>query len=504
MLTRQLKTVTARHFRRQMRLHLPGENNEFAWLKDGEQPTTACWSFKDGVHQIKVSEVCDKNADKTGGVVSRSYTVALVDHEVAHGRFTERDFDMLQARIRKTGAPWRLWNLLEDARIERKVRAERRRKFGWRKFEKTPPFRNAPGYLFYIIQREVTPDLDSMPKLDPAAIVRGDYHPVSPDIPPSHHRRASWRFRADAVWSLYVEACRAESMDDMEAVIRAWMELFPSTDKGDFTDATEGTHADSPIGGTDADFDCTYATDDGDGGGAGRGRDVKFVGARGIHHANVDSQLVQRGERMAQLLANLVQRGERLQATDSPSKRLNIRDLARGRYDKPFRGYSDDSLGIPKVGLVVDCSGSMKYAINSILPVVYAFNKLARDGSLHVEVFASAGGGCRDHVVLPASPEALAWRGFSGSEGIAATCLQKSHELAALDVVVFLTDGDITDGKIDFRPLHERGVFTLGAYCGSVDGGKYMLEFFDRGISRNTPEELALAIVQMATGSIQR
>ena len=114
---------------------------------------TACWQYHDGKHRIAVLSGLRFAADGLATVpagadpgadfkarVKPAYAAfarAAVRHEVGHARFTCRDNARVVAEVKRVGAPFRLWNLFEDVRIEAKERVDRG-PFRWPKYQTVP------------------------------------------------------------------------------------------------------------------------------------------------------------------------------------------------------------------------------------------------------------------------------------------------------------------------------------------------------------------------------
>jgi hypothetical protein len=158
--------------------------------------------------------------------------------------------------------------------------------------------------------------------------------------------------------------------------------------------------------------------------------------------------------------------GKNRVATANPSKRLNLRGLARGDYEKPYRRLQTVRRGVPHVSLVVDLSVSMKgVPERNARCLLLAVNELAKQGVIRCTAYATADGGCQQSVDLPASPSTFNWQAYSGSEGMNTFFGQKSAALATSDLVVFVTDGQIGDKGQYLKSLHQKSVFVIGAYA---------------------------------------
>ncbi len=214
------------------------------------------------------------------------------------------------------------------------------------------------------------------------------------------------------------------------------------------------------------------------------------------------------GRKLAAVMAKAFKyRGERMMNVSSPSKRLNLRGIAEGRMDKPFRRKETETHGVPHVTLIVDCSGSMRNTpeINARAMAV-AINILAQQGTIRATGYATAEGGVYDSVEMPCrTSRFLPWSAFSGDEGMRETFEQKKAEMSESDIVIVMTDGMLGSAP-DKQALHARGVFVIGAYAkplAPADQSKvssYLRSYFDKGVVRPDVMNLADALGQIIAG----
>lgn len=458
----------------------------FSIAPAGSDPDTGNWTFRDDEHIIKINEDCP--ATKTRKTASATqYALAILEHEKAHAVYTERDFDKANAVCRNAKAPFLLFNLFEDARIEFLRRESGKAPLHWLKFDKVIMPSNPISAMFSLMQREIMrPSIVPTPLLSPNRVneitLGSNYHLMYRGTPVSRWYRkvtkhSLHRTVANTVWNFYVEIVNAKSSFDLEALLKRWMELFPWTSNRRVRESGEGTVyggtlpqaqsnqiADSPSGENETDNEGAH----GQAGGASNGQ--KPDGQHNAKGTFLDSELS-----VGNTLAGIMARSFRLNginrvASDAPSKRLNLRGMARGDYDKPYRRIQTVKRGIPHVSVVVDLSASMEgKPVSNARCIVVALNALARQGVIRCTAYATAQGGCQTSVDLPASPQKFHWRAYSGSEGMNTFFRQMSSRLSSSDLVIFVTDGNIGDKGEYLTVLHQQNVFVIGAYASDDD-----------------------------------
>jgi hypothetical protein len=108
-----------------------------SWENGFRAPQTACWSNRGGAHDIRINEEIvslintpDMLAKPIHKRQEARYVKSVLDHEVAHGLYTSRDFKGINDLCKKFDISFYLVNLFEDARIEALMRGRRPYKVG--------------------------------------------------------------------------------------------------------------------------------------------------------------------------------------------------------------------------------------------------------------------------------------------------------------------------------------------------------------------------------------
>lgn len=228
----------------------------------------------------------------------------------------------------------------------------------------------------------------------------------------------------------------------------------------------------------------------------------------GAEFAVVKPREYAQGLKLATILARAFRTngGDKVNSA-APSKRLSLRNIAAGKMEKPYRRVEKVEKGIPTVSVIMDGSRSMKFsgADSHARVMLYALNKLACDGVIKCNATLTVAFGVGGQCQMPCAPAKMAWRSISGSEGFSKTFTKKMSEFAKSDIVIALTDGCLGEDKPDFRALHSRGVYVVGAYSTPHAGDpKYLAAYasvlrahFDRFVIRKTPEDTADAVARL-------
>ena len=465
----------------------------FGWIPKAGQPQTGCWTFDavNNQHVIRINEDCPATATRKTPSKMK-YALAILEHERCHARYTTRDFELANKACRDANAPFMLFNLFEDARIEFLRRYGGAAPLQWLKFDRVITPTCPISALFSLMQREIV-TLPPCSRLPADKITLGYQHPIYRRTPECRWIRKAMRgglnsLIAHCVWTFYIEICRCEASLDLQPLMARWMQLFPSTSGPVIVNVTAGTgqagevfpervaERNDPVPPANAPLAEVGGANIGRDGKAGRGVVVRNEQTEGIKLA----ALMSRSFRLS---------GDGLINSVSPSKRLNLRGLAEGRTDKPFRRMQTVDSGKPRVGVVVDLSGSMNAddgaPIQNARILLTALNKLTLDGVISCTAYATASGGCVNQVALPTRPSNFHWTAFSDSEGMNTFFGQKAAELSQCDVVLMFTDGCIGDRGSNLTFLHQRGIHVIGAYVARngqhiLTAGKQLKKYFDK------------------------
>jgi hypothetical protein len=525
----------------------------FSWLQPSEQPPTGCWSFVDNTHRIRVNIDCaNKSSVKTARGAS-SFAEMIARHEFGHALYTERDFKAANEMCKRVKCSFRLFNLFEDARIEHTQRFKSGVPFRWLKWERPAEPKCPVGIFFWLIQNEIMPYHSAYSLIAPNKLcLKAPYPIVLARRGRSKIRRTMDKMMRDAgshgidtdvvmlVFRIFVEVTRTPNTMSLEAWLKRWMELFPQTngEGNGIGEVVAGSHNGDQIAPEEITADnVPVATADGEKGANGkapsegsdsedakpedRSRDETVLAGehsdtgekikKGMHIVKgLYPDELQEGAQ----IANLMSRGFRCRGEDkiktlSSSKRLNVRDIAVGNIAKPFIRTEVQSKGVPKVAVVMDFSGSMMGNPSKQARIfLFALNRLVKAGLIKCKAFATrSGDGCYTEQTLPCRVENINWQAVGGSEGMRLFFTQKMSELQEFDTVIVFTDGDIGDAGTDFRSLHSRGIFVVGAYVsnispeGLLEQQRQLSRYFDKGIARPDMASLASDITRLITNS---
>lgn len=504
---------------------------------------TACWAWRNGAHQIHVGDAIYARHAVSGDKERRDYTGAYLRHELAHALWTDRDIVALQKRCTKVGVPFRLVNLMEDARIEHRYRTEFGVPFEWEKYEAMPEGGSPVADFFVMLQTE-------------RGVLDGDDLGKEPKTP------------AD----FYVACCRAQTTAEVFDLAVKWMETFddaPDEKPGDMSGEGQGVNsaggspdaANAASGGSSGNEESAGGAGDDGEKASGRGTVAELMD--GIEPRNIDMESavimmtsgvdgggevadsdnlaaplttvgqpdqdnseinvpenmraipnedypcpegmavrVGVGKSLAPYVLRLAAKIERrLQlsgsrptgwvSTDSPGKRLSTRGMVSGV--KEFRRKQtmrpDRHM---RVNVFLDLSGSMGYmdVCGVASAVVLALGRMAHRGQIEGRCVLHGDG--ISIFKLRDMPRVLPYAIYNGSrEGLARAFEIAAPFMAEADVNLCITDGQITDAPPNVLALKRKGIYTLGLYPGPASSGGEYLKFFNRVIVRPDPESIA-------------
>lgn len=496
---------------------------------------TACWSYLPP-HRIYVGTGIIGRGKSTLTQEERAeYVKSHVRHEFGHAHFTERNSRVIQQELAAIKAPFQLWNLFEDARIEDWYRREECA-FNWLLYEDLQFSLKPESMLFAFIQAEndegivrsfyesVDIEANRAEELGKMAKLAGECAEdgkkamlhlmmgmlaMGPPQPVDQVREKMCE-TLERVWWYY---CRIIAQPDtlgLFPILKEWMAEFGQPPKTPNRGDEDGDG--------DSDLKLGYMlADDKD------ARDefeqgtipvtAQQIGqSKGVADAKRDDEPVdQKGtvlsddvypldlarvEALTNKLKKFFVAEVRNVRTTSPQKRISARHYALGR---PFYKVKKvEGKSCKELFVVVDCSGSMRDHMQDARIFVAALSRLARLGFVKGHIVLSAGRPSRwERYKLPMADEAIAKIGAVGAaEGLEKAITGNLKLAEQADYAMVYTDGQITDSPIDKALLHRHGIFTWGLYAG--DEPTYlesMQLYFDKVIMRKNAEQLVDAML---------
>lgn len=519
---------------------------------------TACWMFVNnsgtsGRHQIyfgeqlltNVNEIVQEEIDHIGLEGSQLFYNLLsfyYHHELSHAANTERDLKKLVNHLKSVGLGnmFRLFNLMEDARIEHLKRIQAGVAFNWYqlekpqyKFEATPD--EAGFHFFKIIQHNGTYDLyiEHLQK----AIDEKEPNPLEADKIFAKVEPLLLKVRN------YFNRClSAKDSWEIIPIMQDWLKDFPpppseSMGAGDMADMSEGM---GQIAEGESVEDIAQALENAssevvENGSGKKGKGEGPLPAEATSpspksaNPNVDAEVGSvklettgtgkvlspndhpvdwvRASAIAETLKRVMQGNVRKTVSDLPSRRINLKEKLRGNPQyfshKALKGQKK-----LRVWLGGDCSGSMSHGpIEGLRILMAAFNQLSHRKLVEGEVVLSAVGGygsyngsIHEKMSFPLATEFItrtdAW---AGAEGIEGTIRANIKSMRNSDLCFMFTDGCINDNPVDKDELTKLGIKIIGLYVGPEENTRGMHKWFHSVLVRDSIEELADAIVMLGS-----
>lgn len=468
---------------------------------------TACWAYLPP-HNIYIgTNLFEKDNLKPGlseDQLSR-YIENHYHHELGHALYTERDMAKIKRALKTIDAPFGIYNLFEDAWMERRYGKEAEYRFNWLEIENLSFNARPESLLFGLIQAEG--DLTRVRTALEAWVAS----PPAKDAPEdSEQNRKDLAALLPRVATYYEKIVAVSASMQLMPLLNAWLDEFGRPPQSmNLQGLQDMAHtAELMSGGQSAqEFDAGTKTVAGQGEPSMEGASEKATAAGsdtpvaskgtvlGGHRTSLDYARV---EALAAKFVRFFEAKSRMTSTLTPQKRVSARHFALGR--SPYRKAELVGRGVKTVFFEVDCSGSMQGShINEGKLVIAALSRLARKGMLrgHVALSAIKGGPCYETFSLPMSDATIEQiQAYAGAEGLAQT-LQANRNLAKeADYVFVYTDGQICDKPIDKAALHQYGIFTWGLYVGNDESYlEELLLYFDKALLRKTAEDLVDAML---------
>lgn len=483
-------------------------NGEKYSIKISKNINTAYWdyrTFPKKCHNIVIgNKIFDNIMDNEEN--AEDYALSFIYHEFGHSWFTDRDMKAINAALQAESIPFGLHNLFEDARIEHLVRNKTSRDFKWLDFEKAPikEDTNPEKILFCIIQSENNERvfeklIDHNPDKEDIAYRVAEYYDRIIETESTMHLIPILKEWIDEFGAEKQEERLEELRNELNEIGSGGSTLMPSVEP--LTESAKGKAEEDAevVAGEDMK--------------SPSGEKEEFVEAGQMEITgweSCDKESFWRDpdfcpepvdqKRLAPLTKKIERafelKGYSYQSSINPSKKLHIRNIARGS-DKMFKKKikADDGVSVKKITLVIDCSGSMDGTpMNEGRYLYTAINQLARKGKITGNIILSAVhnySNISQVLPLPVSQDFIDELIAShGAEGIQGNIKHHMDIIKGSDYVLVYTDGNIRDTPMEKRELHKYGLFSYGLYAGSYDMAESLTRYFDRCISRNTIEEV--------------
>jgi hypothetical protein len=419
---------------------------------------TACWSWNGSrrCHEIKVgifSTVQLEMKHRSDINRVRQFIAALIDHECSHGLFSSRDLAAIATKLEADKIPFRLLNLLEDARIEHRGRAAGL-SYGWDAVgvERERAVITPAGFLFALVSSEASAAADPLKHGLNGVIWCGSSHlPDGREVLPlvvEFYGRMCAAATTEEVVPILMEWVAAFGMDYREVPVSVGTAIGPVQDKTDewVIGNIQGKRPDS----------------------------VKHDGWKGWPHfahsgahigQYMDTRAVNRIKTSMLALLNAQEHTPDHFASEGPA--LNLGGIMSGEAESFFTVTKQRAEGQRKVLLVVDMSGSMSvfWACGGGREFVLALVQMAQGGEVDLRIILSGHGtraelpvdGLRACDLISIHPS-----GGDSLEDTLATPVAREAIEWATSVIVW-TDGDLNAGdRVGFK-LAQSGVRFLAA-----------------------------------------
>ncbi|MCC5612240.1 VWA domain-containing protein [Nostoc sp. CHAB 5834] len=451
--------------------------------------STACWAFVPP-HRIYLGTDILQNPSvktkMTDDEVSE-YLGNYFHHELAHAYFTVRNMKLINNALTSIKAPFRLFNLFEDAVIEERYRDKFNYRFNWTKYENVAVAESSPeAIMFALIQyegrfTELKHDM-SLSKADKAEKILNEVYPY------------------------YCEIIKVKQSLALMPIIERWLRKFGAhpQEANKFSDLMLGFFAGN--GNALAEFDedsidlaghkesPKEALEE-----ASTGNDTPASSNGSVLSDDASEVDISRAFKVANRLSLMFRDKNRKVMTEVPQKRISIKHFVLGQAH--FKKPKKDTGGKKNIFLVFDCSGSMAgFHADEGKLLVCALSQLAKQGHITGHIALSSvqkNSSVWETYALPLSLDVIEKiKGRFSGEGIAGTIKDNMKFAKAADYVFVYTDGHITDAPINKASLHAKGIYTLGLYVGDSAGyQENLLKHFDKAIIRDTVESLVEGIL---------
>jgi len=475
---------------------------------------TAAWMWRDMLHRFFIGEkALNRLPAKTTREQCIKFVMKLCRHERGHGKRTERNLKVLQAKF--PSVPFSVINLFEDAWMENAERVESGVPFGWAEIEAVEPAKDPYSLFFNYIQHDARIDVPIeesylKEKPDEIAKVRAYFDEVC------NNPSKMTSFKAGAVakrfYEEFADSLRPpkggsaggsssgpqteEGLQDLSASLEISSSNIAAQEflSGAFNEKGEEVTANGEVKNASSEEDPMGAPN----------RGIKnsipeaasSIGDALNRHATSAVLDYPKLRRVAQKLSRVFEDKARWRSTDQPSKYIDVIGMALGA--KPFFRPEILSKAKKTIYLLVDMSGSMRgEPSEGARELISVLNYLTQMGYVkgHV-VFSSYR--CHTTYKLPLADSILnRIEGHSNSEGLEAALKATLPLLKQAQHVFVYTDAHITDAPIKKRFFNTQGIFTIGMYIGSQSQADDVLDYFDKALAAPSLELLADGLVSI-------
>lgn len=443
-----------------------------------EGVNTGYWSWKGDRHSVTIGEAIRETKPNIKG--KDAYIGAYLRHELSHALWTERDLEKLDQHCKRAGIPFRLVNLFEDARIEHKYREVYKTPFNWLDHEVMPPSDKPGAAFFALIQAEgaMLHEWKDLPAGDFRVRVAHYYERTIAAADSWEVLRIAMDWKKE-----FPEACDERSLPQF--AFDMLMSLQVATGA---IDDTKGV--------------CILVDGDGKPGRGQKEESEERKGSNRDAEASNAINLDRKGEHpltpeqmeQATMLANrmsaefVTRKG--WSSTETATRRLNTRRLALDS-SSVYRARTEARSGKIRIGVVIDLSGSMSGGPSEFARVVLtALAILSSRGHADGFVTLSSARGHETFGLAMSDGQIAGVEGFDYAEGLQSTFRRMESKLKQCDLVMCLTDGNITDGPVDVARLKAAGVSCLGLYVGAEDNARRLTSWFAQSLCRPSIQEV--------------
>ena len=451
----------------------PSERVDMTVKKDFD---TACWSYQPPKgHRVYVGTGITQRMKPGLSQAQKEYYIgSYVGHEFSHIWHTDRDMAATHAMLERISCPFDLLNIFEDSRIEELWRNFTKRPFLWSELEVIDPsVGNTPlGAFFMFVQGEG--------KFPPNIAISNPEQTIE-------------------VEKFYQAALAVRDTLALQPILADWLARFGATVPpnirflgGESGELATGAMLQLDIG-KRLRFDAEDETGDAE--------EVKITrhiegGLLSEERTEVDVQIV---ARLVKKFEELFHEPVRSSYSNENGKRISATRHALGR--PCYRHRTVAQTRSKRVGLVVDCSGSMDGPhIVAAQQLIAVLNRLSQQGSVRGTLVLS---GVTDGLAMS---EAFTWpvedgvirriHAFGSAEGLQSAITTHADALRECEQIYVFTDANITDEPLNLSILRSRGIIVCGLYVG--DSGhtlESMRQHFERFFVRATLDGLIDALL---------